>query len=133
MYQALKTAIDPIDGLEEVQWYNNQYEGIIGAAPAVYIEFDPLPINKATKMAAQTPIGIHLHVITEVIGHQDGFISDILVEEHHALADEVLEAVEGFCLPFCGDSTRPLQLTGWTPIYKYNGWLVTVIDLKTKG
>lgn len=133
MYQAIQMALQSVDGLEEVQWYNNQFEGLIGAVPVVYVEFDPLLINKATKMVSQTEIGIHLHVVTEVDGAQAGFISDQLVEEHFALVDEVLECTEGYTLPFDGGSARPLQLVGWTPQYKYNGWLVTTLDLKTKG
>jgi len=133
MYQAIQMALQSVDGLEDIQLYNNQFEGLIGTTPVVYVEFDPLVINNATKMASQTEIGIHLHVVTEVNGMQEGHISDQLVEEHFALTDEVLEVMEGYTLPFDGGSTRPLQLVGWTPQYKYNGWIVTIIDLKTKG
>jgi len=133
MYRALKTALDPIEGLEDVQWYNNQYEGIIGVAPVVYVEFSPLTINQAVKLTGQTEIGVHLHVVTEVVSENEGDIPDSLVEQHHALADEVLEAVEGYRFPFDDELTRPLQLVGWTPEYKYNGWLVTKINFKTKA
>jgi len=55
------------------------------------------------------------------------------VEAHHAIAEEILETIEGYYLPFDGGTTRPLELVGWTPQYTYNGWLVTVINLTTIG
>jgi len=133
MYQALKAALSQVEDLEDVQWYNNQYEGIINKAPVVYVEFAPLEIDPISRMAGQTDIDIRLHVVTEVISEYEGDVPDTLVEQHHALADEVVEALEGFRLPFGTDMTRRLELTAWTPEYKYNGWLVTVINMHTQG
>lgn len=133
MYQALKTALAPVGGLESVQWYNNQYEGTMSNEPTVFIEFDPLEIDPVARMAGQTDIGVHLHVVTDASGDIPGQISDATVEAHHTLAEEVLETIEGYYLPFDGATTRPLELIGWTPQYIYNGWLVTIIDLTTIG
>ncbi len=133
MYQALKAAILPVEGLSNVQWFNNQYEGVVGQTPVVYVEFNPLSINKLAKSVTQTEIGIRLHVVTANPGTEEGTIPDELVTDHHLLAGDVADAVESYRLPFEGEVTRPLQLTGWTALYKYNGWLVTQIDLRTKG
>lgn len=133
MYQALKTALSQVNNLENVEWYNNQYEGAMRDEPMVMVEFDPLEIEPVARMAGQTDIGIHLHVVTKAYTDLQENISDSTVEGHHALAEEVLETIEGYYLPFDGGTTRPLELVGWTPQYKYNGWLVTVINLTTIG
>jgi len=133
MYQAVKSALAQVDGLEDVQWYNNQYEGVIGIAPAVFVEFTPLEIEPIARMSGQTDIRIRLHVVSEVISEHEGDIPDTIVADHHALADDVIETIEGYCLPFDNNATRPLELTNWTPEHKYNGWLVTLIDLTTIG
>lgn len=133
LYKALKTAITPIEGVQDIQWFNAQYEGIIHIAPCVLIEFSPLVITRETKLTNQTAITIRLHVVSEVISESDNNVSDAQVEEHEALAHQVLDAVDGLRMPFEDSVTRPLQQTGWTHNHKYNGWMVTLIDLKTKG
>lgn len=133
MYQALKTALSQVEGLENVEWYNNQYEGIMNEKPTVLLEFDPLEIEPVARMAGQTDIGIHLHVVSKACPEGEENILDATVEAHHTLAEEILDTIEGYYLPFDGGTTRPLELVGWTPQYTYNGWLVTVINLSTIG
>ena len=126
------SAIDP-DGLQDIQWFNAQYEGVIHAAPVLFVEFSPLVINRQTKQTRTTEIAIRLHVVSGVMGESDGDIHDRDVYRHEELAKRVLEALEDKSPTFLGEETRPLRLSGWTHHHKYNGWMVTLIDLKTKG
>lgn len=133
LYKALKEAITRVEGVEDVQWFNAQYEGIIHAAPAVFVEFSPLVITRATKATHQTAIALRLHILSEVISESDNSVPDEQVEQHEALAQRVLEAVEDLHLPFETSETRALELCGWTHHHKYKGWMATWLDLKTKG
>lgn len=133
LYQALKAVLTPIESVQDVQWFNAQYEGIIHIAPSVFVEFSPLVITRETKLSNQIAIAIRLHIVSEVISESDNSVSDAQVEEHEALAHRVLDATDGLRLPFDESETRPLQPSGWTHHHKYNGWMVTLIDLKTKG
>lgn len=133
MYQALKTALVQVENLEDVQWYNNQYEGIIDIAPVVYVEFAAIEIDPVARMSGQTDLGIQLHVVTEIVSEREGHIPDSVVEEHQVLAEEIVETLEGLCLPFMNETTAPLELAGWNSENRYNGWLVTMINLTTKG
>lgn len=119
--------------LRDVQWFNNQYEGIIHTAPVVFIEFSDLDITDQTKQAKQTVIQFRLHVVTEVMDESDGDVADGDVWHHEALACKVLDALEDCKLHFEGHETRPLRAFRWAHHHKYNGFMVTLIDLKTKG
>lgn len=55
------------------------------------------------------------------------------VEWHEKLAHDVLEAVVRQRLRFEDHKTRPLDPVSWRHYHKYNGWMVTLVELKTKG
>jgi hypothetical protein len=134
MYQALRTALSQVDGLHNVELFNNQYEGTMKSEPSVFIEFDPLEIDPVVRMAGHTDIGIHLHVATKAYDEDNqNTVTDASVASHHSLAEDISDTVDGYYLPFEGGVTRPLELARWMPQYKYNGWIVTVIYLKTIG
>lgn len=150
LYKAIKRRVadafglelDPLTGrvidtagslLKDIQWFNNQYEGVIHVSPSLFIEFRGLDFNRTTKQAQTTPISIRLHVVSEVMSESDGEIRDEDVAAHEAIARKVAEALEEVRLPFEEGETRPLRLASWTHNHKYYGWMVTLVGLETKG
>ena len=150
LYKAIKQHVacafgmelDPLTGmvsdtgespLKDIQWFNNQYEGVIHATPALFIEFGGLDFSRTTKQAQTTPISIRLHVVSEVMSDSDGEIRDDDVAAHEEIARKVLQAMEEVRLPFEGGETRPIRLASWTHNHKYYGWMVTLLGLETKG
>ncbi|MCI7783191.1 MAG: hypothetical protein SO287_12910 [Parabacteroides sp.] len=150
LYKAIKQHVacafgmelDPLTGmvsdtgespLKDIQWFNNQYEGVIHAIPALFVEFGELSFSHVTKTAQTTPISIRLHVVSEVMSDSDGEIRDDDVAAHEEIARKVLQAMEEVRLPFEGGETRPIRLASWTHNHKYYGWMVTLLGLETKG
>lgn len=150
LYKAIKQHVactfgmelDPLTGmvsdtdestLKDIQWFNNQYEGVIHTTPALFIEFGGLDFSRTTKLAQTTPISIRLHVVSEVMSDSDGEIRDDDVAAHEQIARKVLQAMEEVKLPFENGETRPLRLASWTHNHKYYGWMVTLVGLETKG
>ena len=119
--------------LKDIQWFNNQYEGVIHAAPALFIEFGGLDFSRTTKQDQTTPISIRLHVVSEVMSDSDGEIRDADVAAHEEIARKVLQAMEEVRLPFEGGETRPIRLASWAHNHKYYRWMVTLLGLETKG
>lgn len=128
-----KVIPSPDAELQDIKWFNNQYEGTILTAPVLFIEFSPLVINRRTKQTNTTDITIRLHVVSKIVVDSDGDIPDTDVFRHESLAYRVLSLVEDVSLPFLEGMTRSLRVAGWEHSYKYKGWMVTLIDLKTKG
>lgn len=120
-------------GLQDIQWFNNQYEGVVHTSPIVFVEFLPLSMIRTTKISNQTDIAIRLHVVSSVSSSSDGHLPDRDIAQNEKLAHDIRCCVEEKTQPFDAGETRPLQLSGWTHQYKYNGWLITLMDLKTKG
>lgn len=119
--------------LKDIQWFNNQYEGVIHTSPVVLVEFAALDITAETKQTNSCQINIRLHVVSETRDESDGDMRDGDVLWHEKLARDVLDAVNGYRLDFEEGKTRPLKLVSWEHYHKYNGWMVTLVGLKTKG
>ena len=150
LYKAIKQRVadafglelDPLTGrvsdigdspLKDIQWFNNQYEGVILVSPSLFIEFGGLEFSRTTKQALTTPISIRLHVVSEVMSESDGEIRDDDVAAHEQSARKVAEALDEVRLPFENGETRPLRMASWTHNHKYYGWMVTLGGLETKG
>ena len=123
------------DGLQDIQWFNNQYTAdTILAVPVVFIEFAALDIRQSTKQdLSRSDIMVRLHVVTEVHSESDGQVPDSDILEHEKLALMVRDAVEFQKLPFNGSFTGPLYPQSWEFDHHYNGFMVTRITLKCKG
>lgn len=122
-----------VEGLQDIQWFNAPYEGLIPRVPALFVEFAPLLVNRQSKQSHTTEISIRLHVVSALTEESDGGVADADVYRHEKLASRILEALEEKRMLFLEDETRPLRLAGWTYHPQYKGWMVTFVDLKTKG
>lgn len=120
-------------GLQDVKWLGGQYESGIGATPCLLVEFLPLVVNRQSKQSDVAEIGLRLHVVSDVAVDEAGNVADAAVAAHEALAHRVLDVLEDVSLLFQNAETRPLRLSGWTHHHRHNGYMVTLIDLKTKG
>lgn len=53
IYKQVKRCLNTVPGLQGVEWFNNQYQGIIHAEPVVFVEFPepvvPDPVTKTTR------------------------------------------------------------------------------------
>ncbi|WP_288149393.1 hypothetical protein [Bacteroides acidifaciens] len=119
--------------LKDIQWFNDQYNGVVHTSPVVFIEFSRLDISLETKQTNSTQINIRLHIVTEIMNESDGDVRDEDVLMHEQLAHQVLDSVKDWRLDFEENETRPLRPVSWEHYHKYNGWMVTLIELKTKG
>lgn len=119
--------------LKDIQWFNNQYEGVIHTSPVVLVEFAALDITAETKQTNSCQINIRLHVVSETRDESDGDVRDGDIMWHEKLAHDVLDAINGYRLDFEEGETRPLKPVSWEHYHKYNGWMVTLVGLKTKG
>ena len=119
--------------VRDIQWYAKQYEGVIHAVPALLIEVGKLEFTALTKTRQSTPVRMTVHVVTDIESESDGNTPDTAIREHEAIAVRAKEALEGITLDFDGERTRPVRVTGWEFIPRYEGWMVTLIDLETKA
>ena len=128
IYNALKGKITPIEGIEGVEWFRNQYETASAADGHVYIEGVSLTPSTESKQAQRTTLILRLHIVTVADGQPD---TQLQTNDH--LAACVLEAIEGIELPFGESLMRPLELAGWSCLPKVADYLVTVIELRARA
>lgn len=129
MYSALKAALAGVEGVEEVAWFRNQYDGAAVADGQVYVEGLAMAPAPGLKLGVRTMVQVRLHV-TSAAGEGP---ADALLARNDGLAERVRGAVSGICLPVGeGGETRGLEVASWSYLPKVAEGLVTVIDLQAR-
>jgi hypothetical protein len=136
LYKSVKTRLAlQVSDLKSIQWFNNQYEGIIHAEPLVLVEFpDGLDINEISKTSSRSDCSVRIHVISKSISDTDEDISDTQVETHDALVLAVTTALNHHT-PLSeveGPLGSKLIHTQYKIVHEYKGWLVTMLTFTTK-
>ena len=119
--------------VKDIQWFADQYDRTIHTAPVVLVEFQDLDFTKVTKQKGNVLINIRIHVVTETESESDGDVLYPSIEAHERLAVSVRNMLEGWCLDFAGGETRPIYTVKWGHNHNYRGYMVTWIELETKG
>ena len=136
IYKSIKARLQlQVTSLKDIQWFNNQYAGVIHAEPLALVEFrDELNIAEISKITTRANCAINIHVLSKAIGDSDGTITDNQVETHEALVAQVSTALRHW-----SPTSELGAALGSAFIYtthkidhSYNGWLVTVITFTTK-
>ena len=129
IFKPLKDKIKVLTGIEDVQWFNMQYEALGWVYSAgCFIEFpNPLDFGPMSKQARRTPVRIRIHCYTKVVNTHDG-VTDSDVVTHEALAVACRDELQGFNPGSL--LQRPLQFVGWQHWHKWKGWMVTFVDFE---
>ena len=136
VYKSVKKRLTAqVPAIKAIQWYNNQYVGVIAAEPMVLIEFpSPADIEPLTKSTDRTELAIRIHYLTRAVSDADNMIPDSQVEAHEADVANVLATLKHYQLL---DSEgvligKPLQYIQYRSVHDYEGWLVTWLTFTTK-
>lgn len=119
--------------LKDIQWFASQYDGVIHTAPVLLVEFQDLDMSVLTKQTGRTHISIRLHVVTEADNESDGDVLYPAIAEHERIATDVWEALKYWKLDFMEGETDRLRPVKWGHNHNYRGYMVTWIELETKG
>ena len=133
VYNVLKARLEGITGVKHIDWFNDQYEGIIHIEPGIFIDF-PEPINLET-LRGETQQGkliTRIHVYSKVIAMQDKSLNQEAIERHFEIVKEVFRRLQGFRSGENGkllfNSMMRVNLTH----HQYmQGWFVTTQDFES--
>lgn len=118
-----------------VVWFNDQYNGTIAPNQVVFIEFpERQPVDSPTKDMQRITLPIRLHIVSRVMTKPDMEIADAEIIAHEKLATDMRDELRGSTLnDIEGEaiSTR-LIWRGWQHFHRYQGWMVTWVDLDCK-
>ena len=119
--------------IRDIQYFADQYGDVIHAVPAIFIDLGRLDLTRLVKGQRSMSIPVTLHVVTEISSESDYNTPDLAIHYHEGLARLAKDALEGVVLEFEGINTRPLRVTGWSFYARYQGWMVTLLELETKA
>ena len=131
-YKDIRAKLQPIPDLKAIDWFNNQYEGVIAVAPVIFIEFPKeLKFDQASFDHRETTLIIRLHVVSAAVANQDGSIKDDVIQEHEAIAERAIKLVEAARITGVDGEMSRLIFTGYSHYHRHKGWMVTLLDFET--
>lgn len=135
-YTSVKSRLqNQVADLKDIQWYNNQYAGIIHTEPLALVEFpDAVDIVDISKSSCRVDITIKVHVISKAIADSDNAIPDSQVENHEDLVALVKTALKDYVLLDEDDVALGSRLVyrQYRIVQEYSGWLVNHLTFTTK-
>ena len=134
IYTAIKTKLATL-GLPQ-EWYNVQYEETMINEQGLFVEFpESLTFEGVSKDMRRAPVKIRLHIYSKALRTTDG-ISDLIVDAHEGIAEDVRDLLDGWTPPSTGSTGSPtcsrLEFTGWQHWHRWKGWMVTFVEFSTK-
>lgn len=133
-FTSVREKLKTISELKAVQWYNAQYEGTIYVSPIAYVEFpERIPLDQIAGTACKANAALRIHIASAVVSGQDSSISDDIIQEHEAIAEQVLDTLNGKQLRMRQSKTTSLVPSGWQHYHKYKGFLITFVDFTTSA
>ncbi len=131
-YNYLKHLLFDIKGVKIIDWFNDQYSGIIHAEPAIFIEFHkPFRFETLQKTVQQSEFAVRIHLASKAIQKQDKTINESILDTHFAICEEIYHKIqsqrmqEGDMLIF-----NSLMRTAYEHHQYMRGWMVTTQDFE---
>lgn len=131
-YRALKSQLSSIEGIKLIDWFNDQYEGTIHTAPALFVEFpNDLRFETLSKKIQQAPFMVRIHTVSKVIAQQDNSINETSIENHDMLCDAVYDKLQGF-RKIENDKLlfNSLSRSNYQHHQYLKGWMITTQDFE---
>lgn len=135
IYKSVKARLDDqVAAIKDIQFFNNQEQGVIHTEPLALIEFpDQLDIAAITKVTDRSLCVIRIRVITRVVTDIDNTIPDVQVEAHEVITAAVITALKHYTLLSAGAPLgSSLQHIGYRTVPDYKGWLVSWLTFTTR-
>ena len=135
-YNALKAQITAeLPNIKYIDWFNDQYEGTIHTAPAIFVEF-PVPLKLKTLRTnyQEAPFTVRIHVVTKALSDQKKTIKQSKLQEHSTLVEDIFKAIHRFS----ANDTEGKKL--FTSLNRFDlthhqyikGWLMTTQDFSSQ-
>lgn len=130
-FDSVRTLLRAVPELKTVQWYNAQYEGVIYVSPVAFVEFpEHIPLDQVAGLVSRADFALRLHIVSACTAAQDGSIADNIIQEHEAIAAQVMDILQGKQVRMRASTSTRLMPSGWQHYHKYKGWMVTFVDFK---
>ena len=135
VYKILKERLNGIAGVKHIDWFNDQYSGIIHTEPGILIEFVG---NQRTEtlqgQTQQIELSVRIHVYSKVIMREDKSVDEGKIDSHFEIVKEVYRRLQGYRYGQGNELTfNTMQRTGIEHHQYMRGWFVTTQDFQMMG
>ena len=96
-YQQLKQQLTGIANVKLIEYFNDQYAGVLHTSPVLFIEFpQPLEFETRSKDEQQAAFTVRVHTVTKVMHNADKSIDETGLDKHFGICNDVFIRLQGF-------------------------------------
>lgn len=96
-YQILKQKLIDIPNIKHIDYFNDQYSGVLHTAPVLFVEFpEALQFETMGKEMQQALLKVRIHAVSKVMHNADKSISESSLETHFTICNNIWERLQGF-------------------------------------
>jgi len=117
-----------------IDWFNDQYEGIIHTAPAIFVEFPvPLQLKTLRENFQQAPFTVRIHAVTKALADQKKTIKQSKLQEHDTIVEGIFTALHRFHCNYADGKKLFTSLNRFNLTHHQyiKGWLMTTQDFSS--
>jgi len=122
-------------GIKLLDWFNDQYQGIIHTSPAVFIEFpEPLPARTNRFQFQVLDFTVRIHLVNALKTDNSKKFDINVLKNHEAQTEQIYYALQGFRADYEPQKILfdSLMRTVFEHHHYLKGWLVTTQDFKSR-
>ncbi|OQY03232.1 MAG: hypothetical protein B6I20_05495 [Bacteroidetes bacterium 4572_117] len=118
--------------MKQIEYFNDQYSGVLHTAPVLFIEFpDALQFETLDKTTQQALFKVRIHAVGKVMHKADKSISESSLETHFGICNDIWLRLQGFRAEDSGKMTfNSLARTTFEHHQELSGFMVTYQDFE---
>ena len=135
VYKQLKERLEGISEVKHLDWFNDQYSGIIHTEPGIFIEFIGNQRTETLRgQVQQIAIKVRIHVYSKVISKEDKSLPEAKINTHFEIVKEVYRRLQGYRYGESGQLLfNSMQRVAIEHHQYLRGWFVTTQDFEMMG
>lgn len=131
-YQKLKEKLTGINLVKKIDYFNDQYSGILHTIPVLFIEFpETLRFETISKQQQQADFKARIHVVSKVMQNADKSIDENSIGQHFTICNDVFFRLQGYR---ADDGTRLIFNSLTRTVFEHHqemqGFMVTTQDFE---
>jgi hypothetical protein len=96
-YRKIKERLQGIASIKLIDWFNDQYGGVIHTEPCLFIEFlNAIEMDTLSGKTQEGEMTVRVHSVSKVLAYKDNRINETAIESHELINKAVYGLLQGY-------------------------------------
>ena len=129
VFKLIKQKLSDIEGIKIIDWFNDQYGGIIHTEPGIFLEFvGTIQTRQMSKEVDEYDVRLRVHLYSKLIMKEDKSFDEAKIDKHFELVEQIYQRLQGYWYESEEMKINSLQRVEMEHHQYLRGWFVTTQD-----